>query len=84
VLAKNDDVKKFDQGMAELEAIVARLESGELPLEEALAAFESGIALVRTLNQQLNAADARIEVLMRDAEGALRVQPLERNQQTKE
>ena len=48
--------KKFDQGMAELEAIVARLEAGELPLEEALAAFEAGVTLVRTLNQRLNDA----------------------------
>ncbi len=67
------DTKKFDQGMAELEAIVARMETGELPLEEALAAFEAGIALVRALNQRLSEAEARIEVLSRDAQGALQV-----------
>ena len=55
--------KPFDQGMAELEAVVARLERGELPLEDALAAFEAGIALVRLLNERLNAAEARVEVL---------------------
>ncbi|MFN8625407.1 MAG: exodeoxyribonuclease VII small subunit [Candidatus Binatia bacterium] len=70
------DTKRFDQGMAELEAIVGRMESGELPLEEALAAFEAGIALVRALNQRLSAAEARIEVLSRDAQGALRTQPV--------
>jgi exodeoxyribonuclease VII small subunit len=70
------DVKKFDQGMAELEAIVGRLETGELPLEEALAAFEAGIGLVRALNQRLSEAEARIELLSRDAQGTLQVRPL--------
>lgn len=69
--------KKFDQGMAELEVIVARLETGDLPLEEALAAFEAGVALVRALNQRLSEAEARVEVLTRDADGKLRLQPLE-------
>jgi exodeoxyribonuclease VII small subunit len=69
--------KRFDQGMAELEAIVARLEGGELPLEEALAAFEAGVALVRTLNQRLSEAEARVEVLTRDANGKLQLQPMD-------
>ncbi len=83
-MAKKDDVKTFDQGMAELEGIVARLEAGDLPLEEALAAFEAGIALVRLLNQRLTEAEARIEVLTRDANGTPRLQPLERDEATKE
>jgi exodeoxyribonuclease VII small subunit len=66
----------FDQGMAELEAVVARLEGGELPLEDALAAFEAGIALVRRLTARLSAAEARVEVLTRNAEGRLTLQPL--------
>ena len=71
--------KKFDQSMAELEAIVARLEAGELPLEEALAAFEAGVALVRTLNQRLSEAEARVELLTRDANGKLQLQPMDRD-----
>ena len=73
------DGRKFEEGMADLEAIVARLEAGELPLEEALAAFEAGIALVRQLNDRLRAAEARVEILTRDTAGALRLQPLERD-----
>ncbi len=83
-MAEKKAEKKFDQGMAELEAIVARLEAGELPLEEALAAFEAGVALVRTLNQRLTDADARVDVLTRDAHGKLQLQPLERDPGTKE
>lgn len=72
--AKNG--QKFDDGMAELEAIVARLERGEMPLEEALAAFEAGIALLRTLNQRLSEAEARVELLSRDPDGPLRLRPI--------
>ena len=71
--------KRFDQGMAELETIVARLEAGELPLEDALAAFEAGVALVRTLNQRLGEAEARVELLTRDPNGKLQLQPLDRD-----
>jgi exodeoxyribonuclease VII small subunit len=72
--------KKFDAAMAELEAIVARLEAGELPLEEALAAFENGVALVRALNQRLSDAEGRVELLIRDADGKLRLQPLDEDE----
>lgn len=78
-MASEKTVTRFDEGMAELEAIVTRLEGGNLPLESALAEFEAGIGLVRLLNQSLSDAEARVEVLTRDAEGGLRLQPLERN-----
>ncbi len=73
------DGKKFDDGMAELETIVSRLERGDLALEDALAAFEAGITLVRTLNQRLADAEARLELLSRDSGGSLRLRPLADN-----
>jgi exodeoxyribonuclease VII small subunit len=73
--AKNEvDTKRFEEAMSELEAIVGRLESGELTLEDALATFERGIGLVRLLNEKLNQAEKRVEVLTRDATGAVRLQ----------
>jgi exodeoxyribonuclease VII small subunit len=68
---------RFEDGMAALEALVARLESGELSLEDALAAFEQGVGLVRALNQRLTAAEQRIEVLVRGADGGVRLEPLD-------
>ena len=65
--------KRFEDAMGELEALVTRLESGDLSLEDALAAFEQGVALVRLLNEKLNHAEQRIEILTRDPSGALRV-----------
>ncbi len=76
-MADKADEKSFDQGMAELEAVVARLEHGELPLEDALAAFEAGVGLVRQLTERLNAAEARVELLSRTAEGRLTLAPLD-------
>lgn len=68
---------RFDAGMAALEALVAQLESGELALEDALAVFERGVALVRELNERLSAAEQRVEQLIRGPDGALRLQPLD-------
>jgi len=56
----------FEASLTELEAIVDRLEEGDLPLEEALAAFEAGVALTRSCAEQLAAAERKVEVLMRD------------------
>ena len=81
VMAESE--KSFEQGMADLEQIVRQLESGELSLEQALAAFESGIGLVRGLNQRLADAEARVEVLTRDAQGSLQLQPLDRTRPPK-
>lgn len=76
-MSKSDETEelRFEDGMAALEALVARLESGDLPLEDALQAFEAGVGLVRTLNERLSAVERRIEVLTRGADGRLRLQP---------
>jgi len=66
---------RFEDGMTALEELVAHLESGELALEDALAAFERGIALVRVLNERLAAAEQRIELLVRGEDGRVRLQP---------
>jgi len=58
--------RSFEESHAELEAIVDRLEGGELPLEEALAAFEAGVALTRRCAEQLGDAERKVEALMRN------------------
>ena len=54
----------FEQALSELEAVVERLEHGELPLEEALKQFERGIELARTCEASLKQAEQRVEVLL--------------------
>jgi exodeoxyribonuclease VII small subunit len=65
---------KFQEGLLALEQIVARLESGDLALEDALRAFEQGVGLVRVLNEKLTQAEQRIELLTRSDDGTLRLQ----------
>ena len=67
----------FEDGLTELETTVSKLESGELTLEDSLAAFERGVGLVKVLNERLGAVEQRIDVLTRDGNGTLRTRPLE-------
>ena len=68
----NESARKFEDEMADLEAVVTRIDSGELSLEESISAFERGVALVRSLNLKLDEVDQRVEVLTRGANGALK------------
>ncbi len=72
---------RFEDALQDLEATVQRLESGELSLEDSLAAFERGVGLVRLLNDKLAEVEQRVEVLMRDADGKLRTRPLDTEQE---
>jgi exodeoxyribonuclease VII small subunit len=63
--------KSFETSLAELEQIVGKLESGDLPLEESLELFEKGIKLSRECRERLTTAERRIEILMKDANGGL-------------
>lgn len=60
---------KFEQAMARLEAIVAELEKGELPLDESLKIFEEGIRLSKNCLKVLEEAERKIEVLVQDKNG---------------
>lgn len=61
-------VAAFERSLGELEAIVARLEGGELGLDESLAAFERGIALFRECQSALDAAEQRVRLLVDPAD----------------
>ena len=51
--------------MRDLEDLVARLEQGDLPLEESLAAFERGVMLTRTCQTALKEAEQKVEILLK-------------------
>jgi len=53
----------FEQALAELEKIVARMESGELSLEQALATHKRGLELARLCQKRLEAAQQQVKVL---------------------
>jgi exodeoxyribonuclease VII small subunit len=54
----------FEQSLAELEALVAKLEQGDVPLEDALKTFERGVALTRQCQAALRTAQQKVEVLL--------------------
>jgi exodeoxyribonuclease VII small subunit len=60
----------FEAALAELEALVARMESGEMPLDEALRSFERGVQLTRECQNALQAAQQRVQILTQRATGA--------------
>ena len=61
-----DTAPSFEKALEELEALVAKMEDGRLPLEESLAAYQRGAELLRYCEGKLCAAQARISVLEGD------------------
>lgn len=66
---KQAENAQFEDNMRELSDIVQQLEQGELTLEQALASFERGIALSRLTQQQLQAAEQKVQLLMQQTQG---------------
>lgn len=65
--------QSFEESLAELEAIVERMESGELSLEASLEAFESGMRLSREAQTALAAAELKVQKLT-EQQGELQLQ----------
>jgi len=67
---KNDAPASFETALTELEQIVTRLESGDLPLEEALSEFERGVQLARQGQTKLQQAEQRVQILLSEQDEA--------------
>ena len=61
----------FEQAMQQLELLVQSLEKGDVPLEKSLSLFEEATALVKTCQQQLDRAEAKVKILSAGPEGEL-------------
>jgi exodeoxyribonuclease VII small subunit len=64
----------FEKALAELEAIVAKLEKGGVSLNESLALFEKGVKMSRFLKGELDKAERKVEILLKDEKGGLRAE----------
>lgn len=60
----------FEDALKELEALVEKMEHGELSLEESLQCFERGVALTRHCQQALKEAEQKVEILLEKGEHA--------------
>ncbi|HYK00166.1 MAG TPA: exodeoxyribonuclease VII small subunit [Thermoanaerobaculia bacterium] len=68
---------EFEKAFQNLEKIVQRLESEELPLDESLGLFEEGIRLSRFCHQRLEEVEKKIELILADAKGQPVTEPFE-------
>ena len=57
-------MKKFEERLARLEEISEKIKSADLPLEDALAAFEEGIKLAQTLEKDIDKIESKVQILM--------------------
>jgi exodeoxyribonuclease VII small subunit len=64
VKTKPQKLPDFEQSLGELEALVQKLEQGDVPLEDALKTFERGVALTRQCQTALRTAQQKVEVLL--------------------
>ena len=75
---KTTDAPTFEQALERLEAIVHRLEDGQLGLDEALGQYEEGVGLLRRSYELLKKAERRIEILTAvDSEGGPTTEPFD-------
>lgn len=77
---KPSKIEKFEHSLGRLEKLVEKLEEGNLPLEEALQAFEEGMGLAKVCEQKLHEAQKKIQLLMKDKEGKEQVVDFEEDE----
>ena len=65
-MGKTAKAPAFEDALAELDKIVASMESGQLPLEESLAAYKRGTELLKFCQQKLQDAEQQVRILTAD------------------
>jgi len=65
----------FEDSLNRLEAIVSQLEQGDLPLENSLKLFEEGVRLSASCKQELDAAEGKVQMLVKQRDGSHKIEP---------
>jgi exodeoxyribonuclease VII small subunit len=65
----------FEESLKNLETIVDQLEKGDLTLEESLKLFEQGVSLSAACKTELDAAEGKVQMLVRQRDGSLKPEP---------
>ena len=61
----------FEQALSRLEEIVRAMESGTAPLDKSLSLFEEGVGLVKFCTKELDAAEQKVKILQKEADGGV-------------
>lgn len=64
----------FEESLKKLETIVDQLEKGDLPLEQSLKLFEEGVGLSAVCKQELDAAEGKVQMLIKQRDGSLKTE----------
>ncbi|MDR0643678.1 MAG: exodeoxyribonuclease VII small subunit [Treponema sp.] len=68
-------MKNFEERLERLESLGEQIRKSDIPLDEALKAFEEGVKIARTLEKDLEKVEARIEILMNAPDDTTSVKP---------
>ena len=66
---------KFEESLKQLETIVGQLEKGELSLEDSIRLFEEGMNLSGVCKQELDAAEGKVQILLKQRDGSMKAEP---------
>jgi exodeoxyribonuclease VII small subunit len=72
----------FEESLKQLEAIVSKLERGDLPLEESVRLFEEGVKLSNACKGDLEAAEGKIQVLLKQKDGSRKAEAFPQTDET--
>ena len=65
----------FEDSLRKLETIVTQLEDGDIPLEQSLKLFEEGVGLSAICKKQLDEAEGKVEMLIKQRDGSTKLEP---------
>jgi exodeoxyribonuclease VII small subunit len=65
----------FEDSLKKLESIVDQLEKGDLSLEDSLKLFEEGVGLSAVCKKELETAEGKVEMLVKQRDGSLKTEP---------
>jgi len=65
----------FEESLKKLETIVDQLEKGDLTLEDSLKLFEEGVGLSGACKKELDEAEGKVQILIRQRDGSLKTEP---------
>jgi exodeoxyribonuclease VII small subunit len=65
----------FEESLKKLETIVDQLEKGDLTLEDSLKLFEEGVGLSAACKKEIDEAEGRVQILIKQRDGSLKTEP---------
>lgn len=76
-MGQKPDKQTLESAMQRITGIVSEMEEGNLPLETLIVRYEEGVGLVKFCQERLDAAEKKIQIISRDARGAVEVEDFE-------